>query len=525
MTALGFAIRLASVNQGPLGDELSTYWIIRGHSLGHVLSAVRSDDEITPPLYFALGWITGKIGSQPEWIRLPSLIAGTISIPLVYAVGARTIGRLGGLVATALMALSPFMIYYSTEARSYSLMIALLLASTLGLLLALDTGRSRWWVLYAVCACGALLSHYTALFPLGAQALWLVCAHRRAIRAFLLANVGVLIGFAPWIPGFIADNNSPTTAILSALQPFTLEAVREALQSWGVGYPFVQVSYLPGKVGLALIGAGLILGALSACVAAWRTVQRTRPSIRAAVRSLDSRIVLVFLLALSTPVGESVYSAFGTNLFGARNLNASWPGVALALGALAVAAGPVLGIVVATSLIGGFAIGALKTLGPDVARPDYGGVAKLIDERAAPKDVVADGAVVTPVPLTGLDIYLPQTYREFRLGLPNTDHPLTVFDPVPDVAHQLGQAIAAARGRSLFLIVYQPSRTKGIELDSRVDALRRAARLVASSLHRQLPNGSKVISRTSFAGLNPLLVLEVSVAPKRPRDTGLGPRD
>lgn len=54
-----------------------------------MLSSIRSDDEITPPLYFIFAWLSMKLGSDPEWVRLPSLLAGTAVIPLVYLVGAR----------------------------------------------------------------------------------------------------------------------------------------------------------------------------------------------------------------------------------------------------------------------------------------------------------------------------------------------------------------------------------------------------------------------------------------------------
>src|SRR6188472_4253463 len=93
LTAVGFAIRVANVLLSLFGDELSTYWIVHGHSLGDVLSSVRSNDEITPPLYFVLGWLSLHLGSGPAWIRLPSLLAGTVTIPLIYLLGLRTVGR------------------------------------------------------------------------------------------------------------------------------------------------------------------------------------------------------------------------------------------------------------------------------------------------------------------------------------------------------------------------------------------------------------------------------------------------
>ena len=92
------------------------------------------------------------LGDTPELLRAPALLAGTATIPLVYVLGLRTVGRRAALVATALTAFSPFMIYYSAEARAYGLMMLLLVCSTLAMLLAIDTRRRRWWV----ALCGVL---------------------------------------------------------------------------------------------------------------------------------------------------------------------------------------------------------------------------------------------------------------------------------------------------------------------------------------------------------------------------------
>ena len=340
LTLLGFALRLADFNQSLFADELSTYWIVHGRSLGSVVSHVRSNDEITPPLFFVLGWLTLKLGSAPEWVRLPSLIAGTLSIPLIYALGVRTVGRLAGLLGAAIMALSPFMIYYSTEARSYAVMIALLIGSTLALLAAVRGGGARWWAVYALCSCATLYSHYTAVFALAAQFLWVLWAHRETLRPLLVANVAVLVGFAPWIPGFIADNNSPTTDLLSRLQPFTLDAVTRAFENWSVGYPYSSVDTLPGALAWSLIAAGVLVAATACAVRGWRWLRGPTAGVRRAARRAPSGVVLIAMLALATPVGEAIVSAIGpTQVLGARNLNASWPGLALGIGALVTAAG------------------------------------------------------------------------------------------------------------------------------------------------------------------------------------------
>jgi 4-amino-4-deoxy-L-arabinose transferase-like glycosyltransferase len=509
LTLLGLAIRVAEFDQSLLGDELSTYWILHGHSLGDVLSSVRSNDEITPPLYFILGWLSLKVGPDPEWVRLPSLVAGTATIPLVYLLGARTVGRGAGLVGAAVMALSPFMIYYSVEARSYALMIALLTASTVALLAAVDSGRARWWIAYAACSCGALLSHYTSVFPLAAQFGWMLWAHREAIRALLLANLGVLVGFAPWIPGFIADNNSPTTKILSALQPFTVGAVRFALENWAVGYPYVRLDTAPGHVAGVLIAVGLLIAIVAATLGAWHRLRRSRMRLGTAVRRIPPRIVLVATLAIATPLGEAIYSAFGTNLLGARNLNASWPGLAVAIGAIVTAAGMPLALASGGLVIAGYGIAAARTLDPDLARIDYADAARTIEARWRPGDVVVDAAPLTPVPLTGLDVYLPQTHREFRLGLPVSNHPFMIGDPVPPANRLIAEALEAAEGRSVLLVTHSDLSAPA----GQASGLLRGKRTLGEELLRRVPPGSKVTDLVTTGGFAPLDVIQIQVPP------------
>ena len=536
LTLLGLAIRVANFDQGLFGDELSTYWIVHGRSLGRVVSIVRSNDEITPPLYFILGWLTLKLGGAPEWVRLPSLLAGTATIPLVYLIGARTIGRASGLIAAAVMALSPFMIYYSGEARAYALMMALVVGSTLALLAAIRTGRTRWWVIYAVCACAALYSHYTSAFPLLGQALWVLWKQRQALRAFVLANLAVVIGFAPWIPGFIADNNSPTTKVLSALQPFAIEPVRLALENWSVGYPYVRVTTVPGNVAWELIAAGVLVALAASLLRLARILRTSTVPLATSLRRIPAGAALVAILALSTPVGEALFSALGTNLFGARNLNASWPGLSVAIGGIVTAAGVPLSLACAALVVGGYAIGAAKASGPDMSRPQYAEAANAIEQRWKPGDVVVDGAAVvgpyhfTPVSPTGLDAYLPQTHPEVRLQLSNTEGP-SFGNPRPPLQAQIHEAYRRARGHSLFLLTYVfdpsvPPQAASIlrqqDLSAqRSEALRRYVELIGGSsffvltgwglLLEELPPRFHVESNVqTFPGLSPLALIEIT---------------
>jgi dolichyl-phosphate-mannose-protein mannosyltransferase len=506
LTALAFAIRLSGFDQGLYGDELSTAWIVKGQSLGHVLSEVHSDAEITPPLYFVLAWLTSKLGASPDWLRLGSLIAGTATIPLVYAIGARTVGRAGGVVAAAVVTLSPVLVYYSTEARAYAVMAAFVAASTLSMLLALDTGKRRWWVAYGAFTCLAMYSHYTAAFPLIAQLAWLLWAEPASWVAALAANGGAAIAYIPWIPGFLADRTSATIPIVNLLLPFNLGTARGAIGQWALGRPYASIHSIPGVwfVGLMIAGGLLAVGA-----AAYRLFGRARGTgLRAAVARIPRRTVLIVLLALATPVGEAIYSAVGTNLLGSRNLNASWPGLAVAIGGAIAAAGPVLGVVAGVLVIGGYGIGAAKSLQAKWARPDFPAAAAYIEHRAGPRDVVVDAAIFPfVVPLTALDAYLPQTRREYRLDLPSGPPPFTGATPRPPAPRLIGRAIRDGRDARIFVVAgvgNVPGGLRGL-----TSFLENRSPSEAGVLLRRLPRGYRVVAAGSFPGLEPLAVIVI----------------
>ena len=337
LTVLGLALRVAVADETVFGDELSSWWIVSTNGLGGVLSTVHSDAEISPPLFFVASWLTTQLDLTPELFRAPSLVAGVVSIPLVYLVGLRTVGRPAALVGAATITLSPFLIYYSTEARGYALMMAFVVASTLALLVAAESGRAFWWVVYAVCSCAAMYSHYTAAFALGGQVLWLFWAHPGARRACLLANAAAALAFLPWISGLLADFDSPTTEILSSINPFGWEYAWTSLSHAAVGYPYGKktLTELPGVPALVMFALALVLALAGLAVRA----------VRRETGLLQPGVALVVVVALSVPVGEALVSAVSTNLFGGRNLVAGLPAAALCLGALLVGAGPRLRLV------------------------------------------------------------------------------------------------------------------------------------------------------------------------------------
>jgi hypothetical protein len=456
LTIVGVAVRAVVANQSIFADELSTYWISATHSLRGVLSLMYGTPhiehaEITPPLYFVAAWVTTQFGHSVLWLRAPSLLAGAVTIPLVYLLGRRLVGRSAGLVATALVALSPFMIYYSGEARSYGLMMALVLGSTLSVLLAVDTGRARWWALYAACSWGAFLTHYTSAFVLATQFVWLAWAHPEARRGALIANLGAAAAVLPWLPGLIQDFRSPTLKILSALSPFTPHEIWQIVQHWTIGYPFDWaggLSMLPGT-------AALILLAISVIVAGAGISQRVQSgALRVRVTRIDRRLLLTVLLALAVPVGEAIVSATGNHVFGVRNLAASWPFLALAFSAVLMASGRRTGLVAAGLAIVAFGFGAAKMLTARFSRPDFQAASHYIAAHVRPGDIVLDETgSLSPGPLTAVDVTLHTHVPVVRAAAPaERGHPFGFGDPIIPYQEGVKTALARAQGHRVFVI-------------------------------------------------------------------------
>jgi 4-amino-4-deoxy-L-arabinose transferase-like glycosyltransferase len=455
LTATGAALRIVVSHQSLFADELSTYWIVTTHGLGGVLSTVHSNAEITPPLYFVASWLTSQISHAPEMVRAPSLVAGAATIPLVYLLGMRTLNRFAALVAAALVAFAPFMVYYSTEARGYAVMMALTLLSTLAMLLALDSGRRRWWIVYGLASAGAAYSHYTSVFVLAAQLLWLLWAHPKAWKPAIYANLGAVALFLPWLTGLRNDLTSPTTKILSALSPFNADSVRVALEHWTIGYPYASIPLreLPGKPALALLAVAVLLGIAGV--------------VRHGVEwDPGRRLVLLVVLFLAVPVGEAVVSAVSTNLFGVRNLAPSWPEFALLLGALFAKAGR-FRYVAAGLAVTCLAVGTAKMLTDPYERPQYVAATRSIDALARPGDVIVDGtAVLSPGPLSGLDVVGKRLPGLIRAQAPREkDHPFGLADPVVPLPDAIRNAVAAARGRRIFVVTmrFRDPRTAVLE--------------------------------------------------------------
>jgi 4-amino-4-deoxy-L-arabinose transferase-like glycosyltransferase len=184
-----------------------------------------------------------------EWsARLPSALAATATVFLVYWYFGRQLGQRGGFVAALILPLSPLWLEKATAGDIDMLLVFWTTAAILFLLRALESEGLHWWLFALLCVAGGFLTKWTTpafFYATALPLLWwrgqlrLLWSRQHLVSAAVAASVclawlALVIGRVGW-PVFAA----------------TLE--QEALQRlvptyWGRPYPWRETLLHPGKL-------------------------------------------------------------------------------------------------------------------------------------------------------------------------------------------------------------------------------------------------------------------------------------
>jgi hypothetical protein len=370
--------------------------------------------ESTPPLYYCIAWVWVRIfGDTEAGLRSLSALAGTLTVPVAYGAGARLISRRAGLIACALTACSPFLIWYSQEGRSYELLVLFSALALLAFAQARADPSPRWLAAWVIACALALATHYYAVVAVVPQAAWLLWEHRRLRRVQVAVVLALACG--------------------AALIPLALTQNHTGRDSWIPHSPFgLRLAQVTPQF---LIGTGApARKALKFCAFALAAIALLRLALIGRGSPARRGAVLAGGLALAGFVITLLLAAAGSDFLITRNIIALWVPAALAVaGGLSLitpgaAGGRWLGPAVAACLCG---VGLAAAVGVDadynLQRPNWRPVARALGPPPAPgyDRVLLIQHYRTLLPLS---LYMP--HLAFMRGPGVTAHRVTQFDVI-----------------------------------------------------------------------------------------------
>ena len=361
LTLLAAVLRFSTLGrQGYWYDEGNTVLIMHP-SIGGMLGLL-SRNESTPPLYYILAWFWGRVFGWGELgLRSLSALIGVATVPAVYLAARKLVSGRAGVIAAALTACSPILIWYSQEARAYGLLVLMSALSLLAFASARERPDRRALGVWALVAALALTTHYYAVLVVVPEALWLLVAHRRRRGAWAAVAFVAAFGLA-LLPLAVNQQATGRTTWIAGVP---------LARRFGQVFPqFVVWFAAPAYDVLAVVSLGLCVLGLVLLVLRSDGRER-RGGLIAAGLGLGGVVLMLLIVA------------GGTDNLITRNALAVWIPAAIAVAAgFAAPRARVLGTLAAVALCVIGLVAAVDVAATrDLQRPDWRPVARMIGEQ------------------------------------------------------------------------------------------------------------------------------------------------
>ena len=195
---LGLALRLISINQSLWLDEATTALVSKMNLVDFFAKFIPNDFH--PPLYYLiLNLWTNFAGYSEISLRLPSVIFGVLTVYVVYLIARETKIKYVYL-PSLFLATSGLHIYYSQEARMYSL-AAFLITTIVYLYL------KKKWVLFSIFIALLFFVDYLSILIVPALLFHTLLSRKNDIKRFIRSLIPLFVSFLFWLPIFLKQLN------------------------------------------------------------------------------------------------------------------------------------------------------------------------------------------------------------------------------------------------------------------------------------------------------------------------------
>ena len=194
---LAFILRIINLNQSLWLDE-ATQVLLSKESIQNILFERGADFH--PPLSYILMHFWIMLSNLEIWLRLLSVIFGVLTIWIIYKFGSEILNRKTALLATFLLAISPYHIYYSQEIRMYAESTFFAALSMYFFYRFTIRNSLTNSLIYITTSSALIYTHYDGLFLIIAQFFTILILQRSLLLSFLKKVSFVFLIYLPWIP-------------------------------------------------------------------------------------------------------------------------------------------------------------------------------------------------------------------------------------------------------------------------------------------------------------------------------------
>jgi len=166
-------------------------------------------NDVHPPLFYLVhhAWIQ-VFGETESALRSISILFALVSLIVLYKVTQRLFSSSVALFSVLLLAISPWHIWVSQNARSNSMLLFLVLLSTYCFIRLLQTPSQRWFIFYGIVTLAALLTHYFAFMIWTSQIIFVAAtsaALRKSEARWWQTQFAIGLGYSIWLPFMISQ--------------------------------------------------------------------------------------------------------------------------------------------------------------------------------------------------------------------------------------------------------------------------------------------------------------------------------
>ncbi|MCQ8894537.1 MAG: glycosyltransferase family 39 protein [Methanolinea sp.] len=163
LTVIAAILRFFSLGLASLWlDEALTYRFSINPFMEY-WTLISAGGEPHPPLFYWLEHPILVFGHNETTLRFLPAIFGIMTVPVIYFLGSEAVDRNAGIIAAAFLAFSPFHLFYSQEARMYSLMLLFLSLAMLFFYWAWKKEQIIWWIIFGIFSALAFWTQFYSI--------------------------------------------------------------------------------------------------------------------------------------------------------------------------------------------------------------------------------------------------------------------------------------------------------------------------------------------------------------------------